>query len=332
MFRPTVVSLRSQPQSSQNRLVTKLRDAQIPTYFLNCDSKFQFWKAIGKLKQVVKESQPEILQSFLFHANVIAGLTLRSFPKVDFFSGIRVADPSWTRHKLEKWATRRAQKVICVSDSVKQFAEHRMGIKPERLIAIPNGIEPESDVLNHDHTASESLPRVVFVGRLEPQKGLIPFLKFLVSQREQLPDFEMVFVGEGSQRHELEQIGRSLERIRFVGWSDDPQSWIRESQLLILPSLWEGLPNVLMEAMNLGKPVVTFGVDGVSEICGDPFQAIEPGDYPKFLQRLTQIIENKELAKSKGMQNAKRIRDHFSLKKMIADYQAIYLGNPSSPD
>ncbi|MEC9094515.1 MAG: glycosyltransferase [Planctomycetota bacterium] len=338
-FQPLVVSLRSSPALHESRLCKQLDQHGVPTYFLECDSKLQFWKGVKRLRNIIREQNVSIVQSFLYHANVVAGIALRHENQVRFFSGIRVAEPNWIRHKIEKLATRHAERMICVSERVKQHAFATMRFPKEKLTAIPNSVEtPQVNSKFNLEDYGITSPFVVFVGRLEKQKGLLPFMSFIKKQTETLPDFEIVFVGEGSERSALQRIANQLDRkVHFTGWVDQPQDFIARAELVFLPSLWEGMPNTLLETMALGKPFLAFGVDGIGELNQgstriDPRQIITPGNYSLFLQHMAQLINEHPLSAQIGQQNQKQADSHFSTQKMIAAYEGIYLGNSISLD
>ncbi|MEE2642299.1 MAG: glycosyltransferase family 4 protein [Planctomycetota bacterium] len=220
---------------------------------------------------------------------------------------------------------------------MRQFASERMGLPEHKLVDIPNGVEPRKiDPVPDDSVPrewfSDELPTVLFLGRLEPQKGLIPFFKALRDQAN-LPPFRLLLVGEGSQQTRLQSMARSLKQeVIFAGWAESPHRLIAKSKVVILPSLWEGMPNALLETMAVGRPFVAFGVDGVREIAlPDTLQAVEAGDYRSFFERLSQVIGSQKLASDLGNQNRQHVETNFSIKKMIAKYEAVYLDDSSSP-
>ncbi len=351
-FRCRVVSIWSKPEHRQQRLVEKLNDDGIEVDFLNCDSKLSVFSAVKKLKKIIVEHKIDLVQSFLFPGNLVAGIAVSQLAKsrqssVQLFTGIRVADPSRFRHFVERRATKVAKKIICVSDSVKEFAEIQMRLPREKLISIPNGIgaklTSDSTVATfNDSMRSELLtfgidkPFVLFLGRLAEQKGLVPFLREFARVDDQIPPVDLVFVGDGPIRKEVESLAVALKhrRCHFVGWQANPQPFILAAESLFLPSLWEGMPNALLETMAAARPFVAFSVDGVSELLNHnteerntetQIQLVPPGDYKKFFSNLTQVIGSKELARKIGLANQEWIATNFSLEKMIADYEQAFL-------
>lgn len=351
-FRCRVVSIWSKPETKQLRLVEKLENAGIEIDFLNCDSKLSVFSAVKKLKKIILENEIDLVQSFLFPGNLVAGLAVSQLRKrkqssVELMTGIRVADPSRFRHFIERHATKIARKIICVSDSVKQFAETEMKLPAEKLMSIPNGIDVPLHVQQGAAPGHGSLknemaahgierPFALFVGRLSEQKGLMPFLTEFEKVDDQIPPVDLVFVGDGPLRQEIEDQAAALKhrRCHFMGWQANPQQFIRAAETLFLPSLWEGMPNVLLETMASGKPFVAFSVDGVSQLLntvGDDqmneslLQFVPPSDYHGFFANLSQLLASKELAKRIGSSSQHFIAKNFSLKKMIAKYEQAFL-------
>lgn len=333
-FQPTVVSIRSRPVGGELRLVEQLNDHGVPTIFLDADHWWSSGTAIGQLRKIIRDRHIGIVQSFLFQANVLTGLALRGLKQVRWFTGIRVADPRRLRHRLERAISSRAEKILVVSENVRRFADQTMRLPAEKLHVIPNGVEvPLVDPRFQPESLGISTPYVVFVGRLEEQKGLVQFLSNFHAVDNRLPHCDLVFVGEGNLRAKLEELAGTLERpCHFLGWQAAPQNLIAHARFLILPSLWEGLPNVLLETMALGRCLLAFAVDGVRDLVPTTdFQLVTPGNYSSFFQKMTELLTQKGLTDQLGARNRAAVDANFSLKKMIADYEAVYLSTPEPP-
>ncbi len=123
--------------------------------------------------------------------------------------------------------------------------------------------------------APSDTKQLVCVGRLSPEKGQVLLLDAVAALRDEGVDVEIVFVGDGPARGDIERRARELRiesRVRLAGWksSADVRRAISESRALVLPSFAEGIPVVLMEAMALARPVITTYVGGIPELVRTP--------------------------------------------------------------
>jgi glycosyltransferase involved in cell wall biosynthesis len=112
-----------------------------------------------------------------------------------------------------------------------------------------------------------------------------------------------------------------------VGWRDDVAAILAAADLLVVPSQWEGMPNVVLEAMAAGRPIVAFDVEGVSDTIGENAfrQVVSRDDRAGFLDRVIEIAVNRALQSILGRANRDRAEMQFSREKMIAGYERIYL-------
>jgi glycosyltransferase involved in cell wall biosynthesis len=115
-------------------------------------------------------------------------------------------------------------------------------------------------------------------------------------------------------------------RIHFAGWRPDVKEILRSSDLLVLPSRWEGMPNILLEGMASGLPVMSTLVEGVAEVLGPlaAHQSSRPGDLAEFVAKAAAILKDPSLARLLGEQNRQRVTEHFSLANMIRAYERLY--------
>jgi starch synthase (maltosyl-transferring) len=333
-FEPVVYSLAPRPHEAQDALVQQLDEAGIPVHFLGLRSARQFLVAVRRLRRLLAQQEPHVVQTFLYHANVVGTLASRRADSPRIVWGLRVADPSRWRRFVERRLHARAAKVVCVSQSVADIYAHQVGFPPDKLAVIPNGIDVRRYATAEAvDLASLGLPAgrqaIVFVGRLHCQKGLDWLLRLTPRLFSRLPSYDLVLVGEGPERRPLETLARSLgvaHRVHFAGFRPNIAGILRASRLLVLPSRWEGMPNVLLEAMALGLPVASTRVHGVEELLGDltAAQTAEPGDDVGFLAKVCQLVESPDLAHQIGTRNRERVAEHFSLTSMIRAYEHLY--------
>lgn len=333
-----VFSLGKSPQ--QTKLTRQLDEADIPVVYGGFVSARRFPSAVRWLRAELRQFRPQVLQSMLFHANLIAAIAARSLD-VRHFGGARVRPPQRWRWWLGGLAARGMEKVVCVSQDVAQHCQTQEGISPEKIAVIPNGIRLPS--LTSDPSASDTSlqqfcpglpnkkPVLLFVGRLDEQKGVVPFLMHADRLLERLPNHHLVFVGAGpqaSQLHALASRSRVRERIHFAGWQADVEPWMRRCEQLLLPASYEGMPNVVLEAMAFAKPVVAFEVDGLSELfiqhaCREK-QVVPVGDFQQFSDAIARLADDAALRKACGTENRRIVETDFKLEDQLQKYWQLY--------
>lgn len=182
----------------------------------------------------------------------------------------RISKKPWvfTAHDRYRrnWAIKpfsRADGAICVSGAV---MTHLNGFLPERSVVIRNGIPFSGETWSMSGSGNRKL---LFVGRLTRRKGLHIALQALALNKGFA--WTLDILGDGPQRKELEEIVLSSglsDRIVFHGFCDDPQQWMAKSDFLLFPSFDEGMPLVLMQAVQVGLPVLASDIEPVRELVG----------------------------------------------------------------
>jgi len=332
-FTPCVISLGPRPAAPHDALVKRLESEQIPVHFLSGSSVWKLPFVLLQLRRLLQEIKPQVLQTFLFHANVlgsVVGSWLR-IPKI--VAGIRVADPRRWRLMIERNCASRQDSIVCVSETVREYCQTTGNFPSSKLCTIPNGIVLESAPsapadLNELGIANENRV-VLFVGRLDPQKGLDWLIPELTSFFKAFPQHRLVLVGDGPQKEALLRLieaNQLQNHVLFAGWRKDITSLLSRSEMLILPSRWEGMPNVVLEAMASRRPVVVTCAEGTAELLGAEAenQLVEFGDAEAFRKKMSHWASSPEMAILQGEKNFQRACQEFSLDRMIDRYVTIY--------
>lgn len=168
---------------------------------------------------------------------------------------------------------RRADLVLSMADCITVQLESYRAKYPEnlrsRIVSIPNPVSPPD---NFELPNSRETPpkRILHVGRLSFQKNQVFLIKAFSRVAASNPDWVLTLVGEGEKRYEIESLVQQLElsgRVELVGAVTDVDKWYSKSSFLAFPSLWEGFPNVLVEAYRHGLPALGFEqTAGVNEL------------------------------------------------------------------
>ena len=298
-----VFSLDPRPEPGRDLLVRRLEQASIPLSF--SQRSWSGWPSrvqVAGLQQFFRENSVEIASSFLFRANLATCLAARKTRQptdagpspLPAVLGLRQAEPRFFVRELEKWCLQRSHATVCVS---RQVAQHYLGKRPlhpldsvdatrrGQVLVIPNGVARPAappDVppdVPPDLAAcfgepvvpkfGDSLPVLLFVGRLTHQKGVDELLALSPKLLGLLPGFRLVLLGHGPLEKALRRQAAALDcrdRIHFLGWRPNPSSYIQASAMVLLHSRWEGQPNAILEAMSAGKPFVSTETHGVADI------------------------------------------------------------------
>ena len=227
---------------------------------------------------VLRRAETQIIQTFLFHANIVGRFAARRAGVPRVVCGIRVAQrhPAW-RLWLDRMTQRMVDRYVCVSQSVADFSASTARLPADKLVVIPNGI----DIVTVQRRATgrsgdlgiSGRRLVTFVGRLDVQKGLAQLLKTRATGCRGCPIATCCWWARGRWKAALRRQCRDAgiaQRVHFAGWRADIPAILAASSLLVLTSAWEGMPNVVLEAMASGLPVVATQAEGVGELLGQP--------------------------------------------------------------
>lgn len=162
-----------------------------------------------------------------------------------------------------------------------------------------------------------------FIGRLDEQKGIIPFIKELSKYKKKFDDSIIILVGNGSQEGEIKALIRKLnleDLFILTGFQENIKSFYPIIDIFFLPSLYEGLPMVLLEAMAFKKPIVSMSVGSISEVINkDTGILITEGNYQKFINELIRIKNNKELTTVLGYNAFKLVGEQFNIEGYVEE-------------
>lgn len=312
-----------QPRPENNSCIAQLESAGITIKFLNINSTLSLVGGLFGLRKFLREQSPDVFVSFMFHANFLGRIAAYFAGIKHVVSCIRVAEHSAKWHLvLDRWTSVLVEKYVCVSDSVAEFSRTIGGLPARKIAVINNGVAVPTELKNGTN-------KIIFVGRLDHQKGIDWLVQTIPSWLTQLEDWELLIVGDGVFRDKLEErIDDNLrQRVKILGWRADAVELIAESKILLLSSRWEGMPNVVLQAMSNAKPVVATNVEGIAELLGNSAeqQICRFGDTEQFAQKILNIANNPTLAHELGQLNRSRIISKYSIDDMVNRYEQLLL-------
>jgi glycosyltransferase involved in cell wall biosynthesis len=254
----------------------------------------------------IRSFAPDIIHSFFLYPEGYAALRIGkalSVPVVARSMGSdinRIGDRISALHT--RTVLREADFLVMVSNDLRARAI-AMGASPDKTRTIINGCDPTSfhvtdrlDARKKLHIDAES-EAVVYVGRMDLKKGLRELVEAAAALHPRRPDLNVYLVGEGPDRPLIENVIQSTNATTYVHAlppcdSDEVAVWMAAADVFTLPSYMEGCPNVVLEALACGRPVVATNVGGIPEIMDDDCgQLVPPRDAPALARGLASALD-----------------------------------------
>lgn len=304
--------------------------------YLDASSTIAYLACLPRLRTLLGDPQPSVVQTWMYHADLLGGLAARSaglhsiawglhstlFPKraqsVSMKAGL----------KLNAWLSRSLpSRIVCCSNETARV-HSQLGYSSRKMLVIPNGFEPHVRVASPNPTSQFVIGRI---GRFHPQKDFPALLRALRALVDHGKDVALELVGAditSANRALVELIGSLdlAERVRLTGSRDDLDEVYPTYDLVVSSSLYgEGLPLVLGEAMARGIPVVTTDVGDSARLVDDPERVVPSGDHLALARAIERIIDMTEEERSAlGLRDLQRIETCYSLERMVNAYEDLY--------
>lgn len=306
---------------------------------------------VRRLADLMRESRCDLVHTHLWTADVLGGLAARLagvrrrvssvagayFLPVDVTGLRRVRRLGMSR--LFRTIYRGCDRVIAPSRYVADDLLRRPGVRvPEAsLRLIENGVDVDDpERVTRRGTAGtasrwgEGRPRVAVVANFFPIKGHRYLLEAVPAVLAAFPEARFVLAGDGDTRAAMMTLADELgvaARVTFTGEIPDTLDLMRASDLVVLPSLSEGLPITLVEALALGRPVVATRVGGIPEVAEDQVTArlVPPGDTPALADAMCALLRDPVLAQQLGAAGRVVATERFSAERMVRDTENLYL-------
>lgn len=302
-----------------------------------------------KLGMLIQKRQPDVILAQDFFASAIALFAKKYMPK-----GVKIIGSLHNQYSTflqtveygDLYAAmirsyfNEADRIITVSHGIATDLIENFRVHPDVIAVIHNPVDiaqieslTQEPITEHPWF-NEDISILLFVGRLNPQKGLTYLLQ-ATAQARKAKYFRVTLIGEGEQRRELEALVQQLgiaEDVLFLGRQSNPFKFMRRATCFVLPSVVEGLPYVILEAMACGCPIIaTDCAPGVRELLGEGKRGllVAPKDPHALAEAILKILWDDNLRKEfsqAGLQYAKE----FATEKIVAQYEALLNTHVSS--
>ena len=228
----------------------------------------------------------------------------------------------------EDWLWPLGDQIICNSVSEAAMLTGSYGIPPGRVTVILNGVDP--DFFQPPGAGRSGPPVILSVGRLEPQKDqevLIEAFRLVAAEN---PGAQLRLVGNGALRERLISLAARYdlaERVQILPGRTNLRPLFRDATLFALSSRCEGLPNVVLEAMAAGLPVVATRVGGLPEVVapGRTGWLVPPGDVPALAAAISHLLSSPETCQAFGRAGREQAVRDFSLEAMVRGHEEVFL-------
>ena len=295
---------------------------------------------LPRLRQYLRNGQFDIIHTHLFTANFWGRAAALFLPPVLVSSAhnVQSREHAFISHIetfLDRTLTHATDAVFCVTPMVMRSMEKETGLPREKLVTIENGIQcPDQADLPSKTEARilldipEVIPCFAVIGRFSTQKNHRTFLSALIPVVEQFPDLQVLFVGEGELENEIRKHTDELnlgKTVRFMGQRRDIYTILKALDALVVPSLWEGLPNVMLEAMAVGTPVIATRVGGIPDVLTDGQTGLLTEPVAESLSSaMIRGLENPGEMASYAQASLSLIRERYDIRQTAGRYTGFY--------
>lgn len=291
------------------------------------------------LKRKIQEIKPDIVnaQTTNMPYSTTAAFVRHKYPAVLTVRGILVKEARFITgigsifntlfHKPnEKYVVSRIPDIIAVSSATRNVIS---SMSNSVIHVIRNGADFE-DMQNVELCESVRSPSILFVGHLAKIKGVNLLLEAIPIIKKVFPDVHVYIAGSGPDEGKLRKLVQKLnieENVEFLGFvqGDLKYSYYKSADIFVLPSLWDSAPVVLPQAMICGRPIVASNVGGIPDMVenGETGVLFEPGNVEQLAEKLTILLQDRELREEMGKAGAERVKE-FTWEKIAERTVGVY--------
>lgn len=295
---------------------------------------------VAALRRELVRGRYDIVHAFAFSAELwttlaLAGIGRTRRPRlVTSVRGTYQWYGAW-QWRIKRWVTARSARVVANSRSGARYACERMGLPALRIDVVYNGLEPLRPLpdararLRLQWSIGATEPVVLFVGRLVPIKDVSTLLRAMREPAAHRAGLRLVICGDGPERAALEAQVRDAglpDRVAFLGERADVADLVEAADMLVLPSVQEGLSNVILEAMRGARPVIASRAGGNVELVDEGRTGLlfEVGDAAALALAMARLADDTITRQRLGAAAAEHVQRMFSLDSMVSAFAGLY--------
>ncbi len=316
------------------------RRARLTTATLDVKHFFDL-RAWSRFHRLVKHYRPAILTTYLIHADIVgrifghlAGIPIIVSSLRARFRGFGVGHLLWLAKLFDPWV----DQYIAVSDEVRRYYVDELGFPSKKFTVITNGLAVEEWQTTLDLgiarqlRQSLNLPAEAYVigtvAQLRPEKGVDRLIAAMAIVRISDPTIQCLLIGDGPEQPQLVAQAKALgvsDRVHFLGNRHDVKDLMRILDIFILPSLFEGMSNALLEAMAAGRTImVTDTPENREVVTPASARLIDTGRADVLAQAIVSLRHDEKQRKELARAARQRFEEHFNLDRKVAQLDQLY--------
>ena len=332
-------------------LRAEFEKAGVRVVCLGLRGKYQFLRAFRRLRRVVVQEQPSLIHTMLFRASQVGRTVgwicripvISSFVNVPYDPMRLKVDASVKKFKLnalrflDSATARLVTRFHAVSETARGSNCNHLRVPPRKVSVIPRGRDVDqysSECDSETNLPSKKkcpagYPVVVNVGRLIDQKGQIYLIQAMPELLKVLPRLQVLFAGDGPLRTRLVDAAAELkveQHVTFLGQCDEVPKLLAQADVFVFPSLYEGLPGAIIEAMLAGCPIVASNIPQVAELIkdGETGLLVPPEDPRALAAAVERLAGNRELAERMGAAARDVARRRYDIRRIVQQTEQFY--------
>ncbi len=302
-----------------------LQQARIPVHILRQDSTLRPIPALMALWKKLRNSRPSLIHLCTTFPNIWGRVLGRCTHIPVIVGSCRGTGNIYNQYERFLWPL--AHGHVCNATSI-QTTLHTLGVPANRLQCIGNGVDTK-----HFVPAAEGLTtelELVCVGRMVAEKDHQTLLQAFAIVVQTFPQARLHLVGDGPLQENIQNLSKELglsENILFHGACDNVRDFLQKARILVLSSVAEGMPNVLLEGMACALPIIATKVGGVPDLVQDGRTGLlcAAKDVQCLAKHIQTLLGNFSMAKDLGVTGRERVVQSFSLQSMAKQHEDLYI-------
>jgi len=297
-------------------------------FFTPCFKSKTDFGALIRLVYYLRKNKGDILHTYLFHSNILGRIIGKLIGYKYIISSQRNVDlwRKWYHDYIDKMTSSLCSVIVSNSIAGKKYLVEQAGIKEDKVVVIHNGLDVEKYPVREKNIG---ILNIINIASLTEKKGHKYLFDAISKLAQSGVDFKLYLIGKGKLENYLRYKSKELgldDKIFFEGYSDNITSYLQNADIFVLPSLWEGLPVALMEAMACGVACIASDVGDVKELIKNEEDGliVEPKNVDQITNSILRLINDRDFMERIGSSARKKIKKYFSSVKMINSFEKLY--------